>query len=257
MDTKRWIPHRSIATYIKQIHPAATEVKTEEFDASDPQYTKYGLSTTFKLSKDMNAILDTITYVYANGLPWYESSLTLESIQSRLRDGVASPLMRSTVQLPIHVTGQYAASVLAEWVEKGGEPDAESELAHQIRIVILEWSMLLGIVVNIPTGNIDVRVDYELSKKKTYKLTLTYISPSWIPLTNPKETPFSFTRYDPNIIAFDELHKAIPGDDTQRKEFFTKIRMFIAKKLGINPPEIECCLHDIEHRVDNILLQIM
>jgi uncharacterized protein YpuA (DUF1002 family) len=72
--------------------------------------------------------------------------------------------------------------------------------------------------------------------------------------SKPTKT-FSFTAFSKEIIIFDELKKGIPSDENKRNDFFTEIKKHIAKKLGIKYLGTKHNLRDIEHRIENILLQ--
>jgi hypothetical protein len=259
IDSEVWIPHKSMLTYIRNLHPAAEETTTFPY-REDPKYAIFIASTLFNFRNGMKVTIETSTYVPADALRRYYTYLTLESNKTheitvnKKKDQLPIILLRFL--LPIR--DNLKRFGLVDWLEKGVPPDEKNKLANLIRMIVSDWSELLRIVVQIPTGDIPVNIENTADGEDRYGLMITYTLPCFRGIITQTKT-FSFQQLeeiDKSIVfVFKEMNKTIKGGDVEKQICYEEIKQFIAKELGIKKLATKYSLRDIEHRIDNILLQ--
>jgi hypothetical protein len=258
-DTPLWEPHRAIFKYIKSICPDTIgNIGTTITDDCTPpgqRTSMFKTTTEFKLNNGMNLFLHTTTWC-KNPLKrdrQYDSKLELQSGNKKIT---------CTIELPMHYTTTINGNERRElfaWLEDVSVPPRPDKLCNLTEMVLLEWSEILSVFGKLETENIRMNVICMPNEKCTsYSLKIECQIP-WKKVANwslgTQTKTFSFQRQEDKSIFFNEMNLTIQGDDEEKRKCFEKIKAFIDTKLGIENFQSKFDLHNIEQRIDNILLR--
>ena len=248
-----WEPHSSIVKYIDTICPGTIKEtiyytpRMKEFE----EHEELGKKTLFELKNGMNIFLDTTTFVPGR-TRWYGSTLGIWP-----RNNTFS----FDIPLQTHYEDDRDQNVLLPWLIHQQTPKGDDKLSNFIKTVFLEWSEIFAAFGNLDIRNLAVEVFYESIKAKSgtpddnaAKYSLDFHCYTNGMMFGVKETIFTFNWSHDGTIMFQTLPIFLNTDEQKTASLHT-IQARIAKDLGIKIPDKKLNLHDIEHRIENIILR--